>query len=150
MNMRKHFGRHAHHLESLVRSHRPNQVAASSKETVRQLLSTPAQGLIAAAGLQLLVFLALVGFAIPAVAREGGHPAGYAVITGMALVSLAAALVVWIGACRMLKVRSYGLAIAASAVAMIAGPAALVGLPFGIWALVLLTRREVQAAFAKR
>ena len=148
MNMRKHFGR-AHHLESLVRSHRPNQVPASSKETVRQLLSTPAQGLIAAAGLQLLVFLALVGFAIPAVAREGGHPAGYAVITGMALVSLAAALVVWIGACRMLKVRGYGLAIAASAVAMIAGPAALVGLPFGIWALVLLTRREVQAAFAK-
>jgi presenilin-like A22 family membrane protease len=50
----------------------------------------------------------------------------------------------------MLKVRSYGFAIVASAVAMVAGPAALVGLPFGIWALVLLTRREVQGAFDGR
>lgn len=42
---------------------------------------------------------------------------------------------------------SYRLAIAASILAMILPPGSLIGLPFGIWALVVLTRPEVRAAF---
>jgi hypothetical protein len=65
------------------------------------------------------------------------------------LISLALGAFILVGAFRMMKLRSYGLAVAASSIAMIpcVSPCCCLGLPFGIWALVVLSRREVKSAF---
>ncbi len=51
-------------------------------------------------------------------------------------------------ATKMMRLRGYGLAIAASILPMVAWPVNLIGLPIGIWALVVLSQRDVRAAFA--
>jgi len=53
------------------------------------------------------------------------------------------------GALKMKKCESYGWAITASIIAMIPciSPCCLVGLPVGIWALVVLSKPEVKSAF---
>ena len=53
------------------------------------------------------------------------------------------------GAMKMKKLESYGLAMGASIVAMIPciSPCCVLGLPIGIWALVVLMKPEVKAAF---
>jgi hypothetical protein len=58
-------------------------------------------------------------------------------------------LLVTVGAIQMLRRRTYGLAMASSILAMlnITNCCCLLGIPFGIWALVVLARPEVKAAF---
>jgi hypothetical protein len=52
------------------------------------------------------------------------------------------------GAVRMLQLKSYLTAVTAAILAVLPwSPGWLLGLPFGIWALVVLSRREVVAAF---
>ncbi|MGO9111761.1 MAG: protein kinase domain-containing protein [Thermoguttaceae bacterium] len=53
-------------------------------------------------------------------------------------------------ALKMKQLETYGLAIAASILAILISPGNLIGLPIGIWSLVVLTRADVQAAFARR
>ena len=59
------------------------------------------------------------------------------------------ALLTFFGAWRMKRLQGYGLAVTASILALITPPGMLVGLVFGIWALVMLARRDVQAAFQR-
>jgi hypothetical protein len=53
------------------------------------------------------------------------------------------------GAMKMKKLESYGLAMAVSIIAMIPcfSPCCLIGLPIGIWAVVVLSKPEVKSAF---
>jgi predicted Zn finger-like uncharacterized protein len=53
------------------------------------------------------------------------------------------------GALRMLQLRNYGLALTASILAMLnfGNCCCVLGIPFGIWALIVLLRPEVRAAF---
>jgi hypothetical protein len=53
------------------------------------------------------------------------------------------------GATKMKKLESYGMAMTASIIAMIPcfSPCCLLGLPIGIWALVVLAKPEVKSAF---
>jgi hypothetical protein len=69
--------------------------------------------------------------------------------TVMGVVQLAIGVLVLWGALRMMKLSSYGLAITAAIIAMIpcVSPCCCLGLPFGIWALVVLSRADVKAAF---
>lgn len=56
--------------------------------------------------------------------------------------------IVLLGAIKMKKLQSYGLAMTASILALLpCSPCCVVGLPFGIWALVVLNKPEVKAAF---
>jgi hypothetical protein len=70
-------------------------------------------------------------------------------ILGGAVLALVLDVVILVGAIRMRKLQSYGLAMAASIIAMIpcVWPCCLLGLPFGIWALVVLSDSSVKAAF---
>ena len=52
------------------------------------------------------------------------------------------------GAIRMMQLRNRGLAITAAILALIAAPGNIIGLPMGIWALVVLSRREIMETFA--
>jgi hypothetical protein len=65
------------------------------------------------------------------------------------VVGLILSLVILIGALKMKKLESYGFAMAATIIAMIPcfSPCCLLGLPIGIWALVVLLKPEVKAAF---
>jgi len=53
------------------------------------------------------------------------------------------------GALKMKKLESYGLAMAVSIIAMVPcfSPCCVIGLPIGIWALVVLSKPEVKSAF---
>ncbi|MCX7867344.1 DUF4339 domain-containing protein [Limisphaera sp. VF-2] len=67
------------------------------------------------------------------------------------LLGLAISAVVAYGAVQMLKLRSYGWSMAASILALIpcTSPCCLLGLPIGIWALVVLSQPEVKAALTR-
>jgi hypothetical protein len=62
---------------------------------------------------------------------------------------LVANLVVVFGAVQMLKLRSYGLAMTGTIVSLIPclSPCCVLGIPFGIWSLIVLLRPEVKQAF---
>ncbi len=66
-----------------------------------------------------------------------------------AIVGSLIGIVIALGAVKMKNLQSYGLAMTASILAMIpcVSPCCLLGLPFGIWALVVLGRPEVKSAF---
>src|SRR5262249_3342773 len=59
-----------------------------------------------------------------------------------------AAIYLFIGALQMLRMRSYPFALAAAILAVIPwSPGWILGLPFGIWSLVVLSRKDVRAVF---
>ena len=63
---------------------------------------------------------------------------------------LAMSALVLIGALRMHALRSYSLALVASILALVpcVTPCCFIGLPFGIWALVVLNKPEVRSQFS--
>ncbi|MGI8978501.1 MAG: hypothetical protein ACR2FY_04695 [Pirellulaceae bacterium] len=64
---------------------------------------------------------------------------------------LVTGIVMIVGAVKMMRLKSHGLATFASVLAMLpCGPAWLLGLPMGIWSLVVLNRRNVKEAFEAR
>ena len=67
----------------------------------------------------------------------------------LSIVSMVIGLVIFFGAFKMKRLESYGLALTASILAMVpcVSPCCLVGLPIGIWAIVVLSKPEVKGAF---
>jgi hypothetical protein len=74
---------------------------------------------------------------------------GSSMIETWAVLGLVADAIVLIGARKMARLESHAFAMAAAIVALIPclGPCCLLGLPFGIWALVVLGDSSVKAAF---
>jgi hypothetical protein len=63
--------------------------------------------------------------------------------------SLVLGIILVIGAARMLDLQSYRLAVFAAVVAILpCAPGFPISMPFGIWALIVLSRRDVRTAFA--
>jgi hypothetical protein len=125
-----------------------------------QRVRAPAIGLLVTAGLGFLVAIAaalflnrvlIEAFDLPPELREQMEASQSPVLTAVQLVVtvVVCGLVVW-GALGMLKLKSWGLAIAASFLALLpcVSPCCLIGLPFGIWALVVLFDKDVKAAFS--
>ncbi len=65
------------------------------------------------------------------------------------IVGILMSALILIGALKMKKLENYGLAMTASVIAMIPciSPCCLLGLPIGIWALVVLSKPEVKSTF---
>jgi len=119
--------------------------AATAKPPVpADRVRRPAIGLIVAAVINAMIYFLVQMMGLEHTLRFG-EPAGLiAASVGAILVSLLIILAAW----RMMSLRSYGLAVAGSILALIPlGPGWLIGLPFGIWALAMLTRPDVKAAF---
>jgi hypothetical protein len=77
-------------------------------------------------------------------------PIGPMAVTMGGIVQLLFAILILIGAIKMKRLESYGLAIASAILAMIPctfGGCCVLGLPFGIWALVVLSDIHVRSAF---
>jgi hypothetical protein len=107
-------------------------------------LKIPAIGLLVAAGLNLSIgVLATIAFMAIIFSHHSGAAEGKVFVW---IVLSAPSVLVLIGALRMLKARCYGLAIAACVLAMVS-PAFLLGIPFAIWGLIVLSQRDVREAF---
>jgi len=131
------------------------------KEVASDWVNGPAIGLIVTA---ILGLVANFGMAVWMVVSSGtaSLPAGMPPelkhvlpnLTGIfgvasAMLGGVMSVLVLYGASRMKKLRSYGWAMTATILALVpcTSPCCLVGLPIGIWALVVLMKPEVKAAF---
>ena len=67
----------------------------------------------------------------------------------IALIEMVIGVVILIGALKMKNLQSYGFAMTAAILAMIPciSPCCLIGLPMGIWAIVVLVDPQVKASF---
>ena len=147
----------------------PSPLPAPASSAAR--VSTPAQ-LVQGPGIFLIIVGAL-GFALHifsllahvvgwTLARQPstGNPELDRVMTflsggaGVAidLLLLGLSALIGFGGLRMIKLKNYGLCIAASVIALVPclSPCCCLGLPAGIWALIVLSRPEVKAAFESR
>jgi hypothetical protein len=70
-------------------------------------------------------------------------------INGMLAITLSISSVILVAGLEMKQLQAYGLAIAGSILAVLVTPGNLVGVPVGIWALVVLSQRQVRQAFGK-
>ncbi len=69
----------------------------------------------------------------------------------IAILMLAYTAVVIFGAWNLMQLRSYRLALAGSILGIFPfAPGAIIGIPMGIWALVVMTKKEVKAAFGQK
>ena len=127
-----------------------------------QMVSGPAIGLIITAALGALaqVVSAIINIVTSGAGIMGAGQGGQempAWIHGLSggigvifnVIGLIVSVVIFMGALKMKKLESYNFAMAATIVAMVPciSPCCLVGLPIGIWALVVLLKPEVKGAF---
>jgi hypothetical protein len=113
------------------------------------LMVTAIIGLVVAV-LGLLMNLLGVGLG----AAQGGQEGVANLMSGAVgiisgIVGMVLDVIVLLGSMKMMKLESYGLALTASILALIpcTSPCCLLGVPFGIWALVVMNDEEVKAAF---
>ncbi len=122
-------------------------------------VANPAMGLMITAGIGialavLSLLMNMLGTGIGAVAAEDQQMAALQAIFGglgmvLNVVGILVCVFVFWGAQRMRQLENYGVALAASILAMIPciSPCCVIGLPIGIWSLVVLMTADVTAAF---
>lgn len=135
---------------------------ARARSRAQQLVSGPAIALMVTAGLGIAgglvgLLLTLTSMAatpdLPGLDPNVAHfirmfaygPIGI----GTKIVGIAIGAFILFGALRMQKLTGHGFALTAAIVAMIPciSPCCLLGIPFGIWALVVLSKPEVKSQF---
>jgi len=139
----------------------PHQGGMATNTAMLEKVKLPAIFLMVTAGIGALMavvsFLSNVlgfGFNAANMGDMGGNEQWIGMMSGglgmgLNVLALVMAVVVFFGASKMMKLESYGLALAASIIAMIPciSPCCLMGLPIGIWSLVVLLDKDVKAAF---
>jgi len=132
----------------------PDRAAAAAK------VQGPAITLIVTAGLGFLyqlfsIVTSLTGKGMPDLSELPPQLARYVTMMSgtigvvMSILAIGIGVLVLLGALKMRSLTSYGLALTSSILAMIPclSPCCCVGLPAGIWALVVLNKADVKAAF---
>ncbi len=122
-----------------------------SDEEEEELAVARGQLRIPAIGVRITGMLDIVFVAVMLmIAGHGGLPGLVEMLIVVGLM-LTGGIAILLGGIAMPKCKSHGLAVAAAIVAVIPiHPAFWIGLPFGIWALVILNRSDVRGAFAER
>ncbi|MGA2034170.1 MAG: protein kinase [Thermoguttaceae bacterium] len=138
-------------VESIATTPTPASPAADdAQQHARQSVQGPAIGLLVTGILNWLAtpLIVLVFFAI-----LGNRSADIVPAVGLVpalVLNLVFSTLMILGALKMKRLEWHGLAIAASVAALIVTPGNLIGLPIGIWSLVVLSGADVRAAFARR
>lgn len=127
-------------------------------EIARSKVHGPALGLKITAGLGAaaqVLSIAMNVLGIGMGATQGGEDAMASMMGGtigivFSLIGIAVAVFLWITAGKMENLQSYNLCLVGSIVAMVPciSPCCIVGLPIGIWAVIVLAKPEVKSAFA--
>ncbi len=133
--------------------------APASAAGASSKVAGPAWALIIVAGigiaLQVVGMLAkLLGISLLGSELGGNRPQALAILSGglgiaIGIVGIAIGVVILVGAIKMKALEGYGLAMAVSILAMIpcVSPCCLLGLPIGIWSLVVLLDPGVKSSF---
>lgn len=115
------------------------------------LIITAILGILTQAG---LMVWNIVGLPFMLAQQNGQFPPGFAMLSGtMGAVlggfTILIGLVIFFAALKMKKLENHTLAVTGAVLAMIPciSPCCWLGLPFGIWALVVLNKPEVKGAF---
>jgi hypothetical protein len=139
----------------------PGLLQVASQPTASSQVQGPAIALIIVAALDFIIatISLIINLAGSGMGRFGpiGNPeierllemtSGIAGIIS-SLVNIGIAVLIFVGAQKMKNLQNYGLAMTATILAMVPcfSPCCLVGLPLGIWALVVLLKPEVKSAF---
>jgi hypothetical protein len=127
------------------------------------MVTAPAIGLMVAAGLGIAgsligMLFTLASWGATPELPHGFDPDAARIIQAIAygsigislrVIGIAVGIFILFGAIRMQKMTGHGLAMAAAIIAMIPclSPCCLLGVPFGIWALVVLSKPEVKSQF---
>jgi len=130
----------------------PETSPAFKQENARSRIRVPAIALIIAGILSCLVVPAVLGGIILIKLSTGPIGGiGLPIVQTLFLVlTIIAGILITVGASKMLHLRSYSQAVATAILALLPCYAGFpIGLPFAIWALVLLSTEKVQAGFAK-
>ena len=116
----------------------------------------PGIGLMVVGGLAILYALASVPLNMfqfannPQLQETLPKAAQFAIAAIVAVIYVIVGVVILLGGMKMRGLQGYGLAMAGAILAMIPccdGPCCLLGLPLGIWALVVLMDQQVKQAF---
>ena len=155
-----------------ARSHAPPTPDMVNADLARKQVAVPAAGLMIVSGLNLLLLGALLlllllgvkwhsaggadslsmsmpGISFSKTMQPGTGMRPWWTILGpvLLLVLMCPSLLTFIGAWRMRQLRSYGLAVTGALLAIVTPPGLVLGLIFGLWALIVLMRRKVKEAF---
>ena len=131
---------------SLAVKSAPSPVPASLDEVKRKLV-IPSIGLMVAAGLNLLLFCLMILVFLFVSIHQGAPRIAIWVPILIVLFVTIPSVITFIGAWKMRGMKGYTLAIIAAVLALITPPGLLIGVIFGIWALVVLFDKDVKAAF---
>jgi len=118
-------------------------------------VATPATGLMVASAIHFLLGGVVIPLLVFTRAFHGNMPGSpapipvFAILLAVMMLVAAPSILTFIAAWRMRRLRGHGLAVAGAILAIVTFQGMGLGLVFGIWSLVVLTRREVQAAFAQ-
>jgi tRNA A-37 threonylcarbamoyl transferase component Bud32 len=124
----------------------PPRVEPTAAESAWRQVKGPAIGLIITAILNWVAIPLFLLVSVFVVSASGSPPRWVLLVPPLALVLSSVILVAGL---KMKRLQAYGLAIAGSILAILVTPGNLVGLPIGIWALVVLSQRQVREAFGK-
>jgi hypothetical protein len=120
-------------------------------ERARMELVMPAIGLLLTGVLAILSSIAGVGLIAVLKGPGSAMDQSWALVSSMVVGLVFAALFLIVGSVKMLRLRSYLWAVAVAFAATLPwSPAWALGLPMGIWSLIVLRRPEVMELFAKR
>jgi predicted Ser/Thr protein kinase len=149
----------------------PLAAAASEAKAKTELNSAmaqvrwPAMGLVAAGILNWILIPFVLYFAVSALSHPRADSFAHQFLPPIDLAGLGLAKVSVVGlmlmpfvlcsfllyaALKMMRLEAYAAAIAGSIIAMVVTPGNIIGFPAGVWALVVLLRKEVKEAFHKK
>jgi tRNA A-37 threonylcarbamoyl transferase component Bud32 len=125
----------------------PPPVGANAAVSAWRQVRGPAIGLIITAILNWIAIPLVLLISAFFVLRPSGPPPPWVLFVPLSALVLSSVML--IAGLKMKRLQAYGLAIAGSILAVLVTPGNLVGLPIGIWALVVLSQRQVREAFGK-
>jgi len=144
---------HPDHVSPVISPIATHQLSAADRDEIRSQVVVPAIGLMISALLSMLPMLLLIfRLSVTFLVQNGiPHTAVWkvSIISVPLLLISAISVFTLLGAISMLRLKRRGAAVAAATLAMITPPGLLLGLIFGIWALIVLNREDVKAAFDK-
>lgn len=126
-----------------IMSHKPETESEDSIVHARQQVKGPAIGLLTT-GIFTFLALLLLMLVLPLLSPLKLH--GRPSLSLLIVLAFSSGFMI-VSALKMRRLQSYGLTMTASILAIIFSPSTLIGLPIGIWALVVLSQREIRGAF---
>ena len=124
----------------------PPPALATAAETAWRQVRGPAIGLIIT-GILNWVAIPLIMLVAVFFAHDGGFASFLSVAVPLSALVLGGVMLT--AGLTMKRLQAYGLAIVGAVLAILVTPGNLIGLPIGIWALVVLSQRQVREAFGK-